>query len=277
MKLSILAVIAAVLVLPAHEAAGEWIQKGMHGATAKAHKAEKKRWRELGAEMKKLAPEDVRWGKERRPRGPQVVTLSTPYPTAYRQTIEVEWFFTYTRGWQKGPSEWLERFLRSWEETLPDTVQLKVSPVGSMPGTAKRHDEMHTAHQGLAFAREAIGEGERVHRAKRAWLSNRVRRQRLHSARDVERFLRGLEVDLERYREAASSAEVQERMRATTGRLEAISRHAESVKRDANAAPRDPILLVNGKHLVQGSLAGGIRATVRIANWVIRQELRARR
>ena len=44
-------------------------------------------------------------------------------------------------------------------------------------------------------------------------------------------------------------------MRATTGKLEAISRHAEAVKRDANAAPRDPILLINGKHLVQGSLA----------------------
>ena len=56
MKLSILAAIAAVLVLPVHEADGEWIQKGMHGATAKAHKAEKKRWRELAAEMKKLAP-----------------------------------------------------------------------------------------------------------------------------------------------------------------------------------------------------------------------------
>ena len=185
--------------------------------------------------------------------------------------------YTYTRGWQKGPSEWLERFLRSWEESLPDTVQLKVSPVGSIPGTADRYDEMHTAHQGLAFASEAIGEGERVQRAMRAWLSNRVRRQRLHSARDVERFLRGLGVDLDRYREAASSAEVQERMRATTGKLEAISRHAESIRRDANAAPRDPILLVNGKHLVHGSLTGGIRATVRIANWVIRQELRAKR
>ena len=213
MKLSILAVIAAVLVLPAHEAAGEWIQKGMHGAAAKAHKAEKKRWRELAAEMKKLAPEDVRWGKERPPREQQVVTLSTPYPTSNRKKIEVEWFFTYTRGWQKDPSEWLEGFLRSWEKSLPDTVQLKVSPVGSMHGTADRHDEMHTAHQGLAFASEAIGEGERVHRAMRAWLSNRVRQQRLHSARDVERFLRGLGVDLERYLEAAFRAEVQERMR----------------------------------------------------------------
>ena len=113
MKLSILAVIAAVLVLPVHEAAGEWIQKGMHGATAKTHKAEKKRWRELGAEMKKPTPEDVSWGKERRPRGTQMVTLRMAYPTSNRQKIEVEWFFTCTRGWQKGPSEWLERFLRS--------------------------------------------------------------------------------------------------------------------------------------------------------------------
>ena len=277
MRILTIAAAAAVLMLPGNEARGEWIQKGMHGATAKAHKAEKKRWRELGAEMKKLAPEDVRWGKERRPGRAQVVTLSPPFPTPEQRRVEVEWFFTYTRGWQKGPSEWLERFLRSWEETLPDTVELKLSPVGSMPGTTDRYDEMHTAHQELAFASEAIGEGERVQRAMRAWLSNRVRRQRLHSAKDVERFLRGLEVDLDRYGEAASSAEVQERMRATTGKLDAISRRADAVKRDANAAPRDPILLINGKHLVQSSLAGGIRVTLRLANWVIRQELEGRR
>ena len=103
MKLSILAVIAAVLVLPAHEAADGWIQMGMHGATANAHKADRKRWRELGAEMKKLTPEDVRWGKERRPRGTQVVTLSTPYPTSYRQTIEVECSSPIRKRWSGRP------------------------------------------------------------------------------------------------------------------------------------------------------------------------------
>lgn len=273
MRIVTIAAVAALLMLPGHEAAGEWLQKGMHGATAKAHKAEKKRWRALAAERKRLSPDDVRWGKESRPRRSHVVTLSTPYPTLHRGKVEVEWFFTYTRGWQKGPSEWLEGFLRSWEETLPGTVRLKVSPAGSMPGTTDRYDTMHVAHQELAFASEAIGEGERVHAAMRAWLSNRVRRQRLHTPQDVERFLQGLGVELEHYREAAASAEVQERMRATTAKLEAISKQAEAAGRDANAPPRDPILLINGKHLVQGSLAGGIRATMRIANWLIRREI----
>lgn len=268
-----IAAVAAVLMLPGHEAAGEWIQKGMHGAAAKAHKAEKKRWSELAREIRKLSPQEVRWGKERRPRGSRVVTLSAPFPTSDRRKVEVEWFFTYTRGWQKGPSEWLERFLRSWEKTLPGTVRLKVSPVGSMPGTTDRYDEMHAAHQELVFASQAIGEGERVHAAMRTWLSNRVRRQRLHTPQDVERFLRGLGVELERYRKAAASAEVQGRMRATTAKLEAVSKQAEAVESNANAPPRDPILLINGKHLVQGSLAGGVRAALRIANWVIRREL----
>ena len=181
----------------------------------------------------------MRWGKERRPRGTQVITLSTPYPTSSRKTIEVEWFFTYTRGWQKGPSEWLERFLRSWEESLPDMVKLKVSPVGSMPGTADRYDEMHTAHQGLAFASEAIGEGERVHRAMRAWLSNRVRRQRLHSARDVERFLRGLEVDLERYREPLPAR----RSRSACARPRKRLRPSQDMPRRSSAT-RTPHLVI---------------------------------
>ena len=136
---------------------------------------------------------------------------------------------------------------------------------------------MHTAHQELAFASEAIAERERVQPAMRAWLANRVRRQRLHRPQDVERFLEGLGVALDRYREAASSKEVQERMRAATAKLGAISQHARSVDEDANAPPRDPILLINGKHLVQGSLAGGIRNTLRIANWIIRRELKGRR
>ena len=273
MQLLSIAAIAALLMLPGQEAAGEWIQKGMHGATAKAHKAEKKRWRELAAEMKKLSPEDVEWGKERRPRGSQAITLNVPFPTSDPGHVEVEWFFTYTRGWQKGPSEWLERFLRAWEESLPEEVYLKVSPVGSMPGTSDRYDEMHIAHQALAFASEALGEGERVQPAMRAWLSNRVRRQRLHSPRDVERFLEGLGLSPERYRKAVASKEVKERMHAATARLEAASKHARSVEREANDPPRDPILLIDGKYLVQGSLAGGIRATLRIANWLIREEL----
>ena len=66
-------------------------------------------------------------------------------------------------------------------------------------------------------------------------------------------------------------------MRTTTARIEAISKHTESVDEDANAPPRDPILLINGKHLVQGWLAGGIRSTLRIAKWIIRQELEGRR
>ena len=278
MRFPAVATVSAVLVLlPVHHATGEWIQKGMHGASAKAHKAEKQRWRELRREMKRLSPRHVRWGKEKRPGRSRVVTLAKPYPTDKRRKVEVEWFFTYTRGWQKGPSEWLERFLGAWEKSLPDNVYLKASPVGSMPGTTHHFDEHHAAHQELAFASKAIGEGARVHRAMRAWLSNRVRRQRLYKPQDVDRFLGGLGIALERYRQAAASREVQERMRATTAKLEAISKAAEAVRSDANAPPRDPILLINGKHLVQGSTAGGIRDALRIANWVIRRELEGKR
>ena len=146
-----------------------------------------------------------------------------------------------------------------------------------MPGTTDRYDEQHTAHQQLGFAGEAMGQGERVRQAMRVWLSNRVRRQRLHQPKDIERFLEGLGLPLDRYHEAAASEGVQKSMRRTTAKLEAISKHAESVDEDANAPPRDPILLINGKHLVQGSLAGGIRSTLRIANWIIRQDLEGRR
>ena len=277
MRYVTIAAFAAVMLLPAQDAAGEWIQKGMHGATAKVHKAEKKRWRELRREMKKLSPHHVRWGKERNLRSSRVVKLKAPYATDHPRKVEVEWFFTYANGWQKGPSEWLERFLRAWMKTLPGRVYLKVSPVGSMRGTTDLYDEHHIAHQELAFAGEAIGQRTRIHRAMRIKLSNRVRRQRLYEPQDVERFLEEAGVSVERYREAAASDAVRERMRATTARLDAISRQAEAKWSDANAPPRDPILLINGKYLVQGSLAGGIRKTLRAANRLVRKELENRR
>lgn len=273
MRFVTVSALAVVLAFPAPEAAGEWIQKGMHGGKAREHKAEKKRWRELGAEMKTLSVRDVQWGKELRPRGSRVVTLSRRHATEHPSKLEVEWFFTYTRGWKKGPSQWLEGFLRRWMETLPNGVYLKATAVGSMKGYPNRYDAQHTAHQQLAFASDAIGHGDEVHQAMRARLSNRHGRQKLHRPRDIERFLEGLGVPVERYLEAQRSEEVQARMRAATAKLDAVSDEASSRRREANLPPRDPILLVNGKHLVQGSLAGGIRNTLRVANWLIREEL----
>ena len=273
MRFVTISALAAALAFPAPEAAGEWIQKGMHGSEAREHKAEKKRWRELRAEMKTLSVRDVQWGRELRPRGSRVVTLSRRHATERPSKVEVEWFFTYTRGWKKGPSEWLEGFLRDWMASLPEGVYFKATAVGSMKGSPDRYDEQHTAHQRLAFASDAIGHGEKVHRAMRARLSNRHGRQKLHRPRDVERFIEGLGVPVERYLEAQRSEEVQARMRAATAKLDAISDEAGSGRGDANSPPRDPILLINGKHLVQGSLAGGIRNTLRVANWMIREEL----
>ena len=80
MQILTIAAFAALLMLSGQQAAGEWIQKGMHGATAKEHKEEKKRWRELAVEMKKLSPKDVQWGQERRPRGSQVVSRADHAP-----------------------------------------------------------------------------------------------------------------------------------------------------------------------------------------------------
>ena len=62
--------------------------------------------------------------------------------------------------------------------------------------------------------------------------------------------------------------------RSCLGGLESLFKRRP---RERRAPPGKEGLLINGKHLVQSSLAGGNHATLRIANWIIRQELEGRR
>ena len=271
--LMIIAALAPLALLPAGNAEGEWLQKSKHDLY-KEHGEEQERWADLRSELKRLSARHVRWGKEKAPGRSRVVTLNPGYPTSGAGKVEVEWFFTYV-----GPSTQLEPILLDWAESVQrgtnNNVRLIRSPVRSIRGRPGMNNSYDAIYQLIAFAGRAIGRERTVNREMRKLVSENARS--LRNEQDAERFIRKIGISVDQFREAARSEPVRRRMLETTTKLEEISIRAEQVRGGANLMPRDPILLIAGKYLVQGSMAGGARNTFRIANRLIRRELEGRR
>ena len=253
MRYLMVTALAALALLPAGNAEGEWLQKSKNDLYDEEHRAQIQRFRDWRSEAKRL---------------------TTRHVTSSRGKVEVEWFFTYL-----GLSGLVEPLVMDWMKNLQQEtngkVRLKRSPVASMKGRKRKFNHHHEMHQLIAFTGEAIGRGRTVHRAMRKKLS--VTAISLHSQSDLEEFLRDVDIPVEPFRETAESEKIRKRIRTTNVKIDALAARAEEGRKDANLDPRDPIFLINGKYLVQGSLAGSVRNTFRIANWLIRRELEGRR
>ena len=274
MRYLMVTALAALAMLPAGNAEGEWLQKSKNDLYDEEHRAQIERFRDWRSEAKRLTTRHVRWGKEKKANRWNVVTLKPGYRTSSRGKVEVEWFFTYL-----GLSGLVEPLVMDWMKNLQKEtngkVRLKRSPVASMKGRKRIFNHHHEMHQLIAFTGEAIGRGRTVHRAMRKKLS--VTAISLHSQSDLEEFLRDVDIPVEPFHEAAESEKIRKRIRTANAKIDALAARAEEGRKDANLDPRDPIFLINGKYLVQGSLAGSVRNTFRIANWLIRRELEGRR
>ena len=276
--LAALAALAALALLPAGEAESAWLQQSKNDLYSEEYRAEKQRWRTLRIELRRLGARHIRWGKEKRAHRSNMVALEPGFATSSPGKIEVEWFFTYL-----GESAQMETLLVEWTESLRqgtgNRVSVKWSPVSSMRGRSLQFNDYHAVHQLMAFTAAAIGKRATIHREMRKILSGDVGSpaKPLRSEHEVERLLKRIGISVEEFRAAADSERVQRRARETTEKLKTISIRAEDTHEDANREPRDPILLINGKFLVQGSLAGSVKNSFRIANWLIRRELEGRR
>ena len=187
--------------------------------------------------------------------------------------MEVEWFFTYI-----GPSTQLEPIVLGWAESVRQGTNKKVrliqSPVRSIRGRPGLENVYDGIYQLIAFAGRAIGRERTVRRELRKLVSKDPRA--LRTEEDAERFIERIGISVDQFRKAARSEPVRRRMLEATDKLEEISIRAEEVRGDATLMPRDPVLLIAGKYLVQGSTVGSARNTFRIANRLIRRELEER-
>lgn len=284
-----IAALVALALLPAGTAEGEWLQKSKNDLYNTAYRAQLQRFRDLRTELKRLNVRHIRWGKEKRPYRKHMITIEPGYPTSTRKEVEVEWFFTYLGGSGRinpieprtfvGASSLLEPLVLEWMKSLDrgtkGRVRVKWSPVSSIKGRSRQLNDQNEIYQSIAFSGEAIGKTSVVRRELRKRSSSAAAiSMRLPS--ETERFIKKIGLPVAEFREAAASDEVRRRMRETTAKLAALVARVEAVNPDAIEDPVDPIFLINGKYLVQGSLAGGARNTFRMANWLIRRELEKR-
>lgn len=274
MQRLIVSALVALALLPFGEARSEWLQKSKNDLNNAERREMLQRWRDLRWELKRTSLRHVKWGKEKQANRWNTVTLAPVYKTSSRRKVEVEWFFTYI-----GESAQIEPLLAEWAASLRegtnDRVRLKLSPVAVMPGRSKQFNDYHATHQLLAFAAEAMGEKRKIHQKMRKLISE-IKRS-LRTETEVETFLGAIGVSVADFREAAASDRVRRRVRETNAKIEDISARAKEVHKHALREPRDPVLLINGKYLVQGSTAGGVRRALRVANGLIRRELEGRR
>ena len=116
-----------------------------------------------------------------------------------------------------------------------------------------------------------------VHFAVRARFTNGGDALLLGTRRAAKRWRRKRTIPVNEYREEVRAERWRERADAIDQRLRTISEQAREQSGTGIQTPRHPVILIDGKYLVQGSTAGGLRNAVRITNRLLRLRIERRR
>ena len=274
--------------------ANELITRELRQPTSSASGA---RWKALYDELQAVRPRDIAYNRTTAPEPGQIIELERPLKTGSgRKTIEAEWFFAYLHrghdanritGWLTGR---MENLINPWADTVPedDFKQLRarftvVSQIPGHRGTTPEHARMlqELAH-GWAYT-ENVEPGERkpthisfpIHRAIRGHLSDYTDPKTLDSRREVNRMLRSAKIRLASFRGARASGWPKRRADAATARFNTVLDRAKAANPDAFQAafraPAYPIILLDGRYLITGGLAGGYTQAAQIANHIIQR------
>lgn len=214
----------------------------------------------------------IAWGNEHRPKRKELVVLPGEERTG--SGIEIEWFFTYLdEEGQATNVEWFDKTLEKWREGVQvggvRNIRIVRTPVVRMtPGGDTRWDAHRRAHQELmlGWSDERPGWRRQVHAMLPKFLARDPRG--IGSLEAGAAVLEGSKLPVEQHR-----ADL-----ATPERQDAIARANERVLAIRSELPRrlqdtvvDPVLVVNGKYLVEGQTAGSIERVFQILNWVVRE------
>ena len=244
---------------------------------------EDQRWRAMYEEIRRARSEHVAWGKELKPELGQVIEIDPPMSTDSGDRVEVEWFFNYinrghdarrTTAYMTNVA--MRRFRRLYEgmpENERERIRVKMTVVAGIEGHSQRHLEHEQVHQriahGWAYDPER-GISMPLNAAlsdQFAWYAPVLGLTERGAAREM---LKKKRLPFGRYRRVAATDVPAKRAEAANARLREVTRRAGEA---ALVAPRHPIVLVDGRYLVQGSTAGGYVNAVRIVNWLVAREL----
>ena len=261
--------------------------------TAKQMRHDYARWTHERARIVKFDVNHVRWGKERRPRGQELVEFDPPFKTNSPDKVELEYFYTYleqipvtrrggtaVQGWQLTDTE--IHWRTWWFDTVPADIKrdvaLRLSPVGAMPGGQPDLNHQHRLHQRIVMAWKpdpVVGVNLELHEKLRLALWNARNIRDFATQLRTEESLKSWGVPLETWRTAVNTEELQERAQANTDRLAAVMERAKENDR-VGRTPRLGVFLINGRYLLETN-ARDLRRRIRLANWLLRNEMEALR
>ena len=237
-----------------------------------------RRWTKTLRDVSDTKEGAIAWGKERKAGRRHVIVLNPPLgKTTDSDRIEVEWFHSPIDA--RGTTFfWMPmlRLVTSWKKSLgrhgiPVTVRARF--LGSGPGLSERFDEQRRWIQKMTLAWEGSiwGKGTRgeVYRAMARRSSSLPK---LQATRDAVEILKEAGIDREEWLTRADLSRTTKRIEEVNRRYRQLVARGVEINPKVQQIPQNPILLIDGKYLVMGSVVGKTRDVFRIANGIIRKQ-----
>ena len=248
------------------------------------------RWRALYDGMRDSSQRDVEWGEMRSPTEGEVFVLEPGLETVDDGRIEIEWFYTYlNRGWYDATrhTAWLTGMagvlMNHLHKTMPDfakdRIRIRLSPVSEVPGETAKLVEHHRIHQKMVLGwgyDEEWGISRKVDNALRDALGYYAPPFAMRDTNRREQALRRGKVPIGAFRRAWKRDTWRERADAIDARFAEVNRQLRERAPEWLEAPRHPIVLIDGKYLIQGSASGGMVGAIQTANQVLRKAISRR-
>ena len=284
MKIGTLMTLAGLLALGAWSSPANtaWLQRTgntkEYQQTLKELKQLKRNWTRTLRDISNTKARDIAWGKEKKAGRSQVVVLNPPLgKTVGSDRIEVEWFHSPID--DRGTTFiWMPtlHLVMSWQKSLegngiPVTARARLP--GSGPGLSERFDEQRRWIQEMTLAWDGTiwGEGTRGE-VYRAMAKRSSELPKLQATRDAVRILEEAGVDKEEWITRVDQTRTRKRIEEENRRYNQLATRGIEINPKVQQSPQDPILLIDGKYLLMGSVVGKTRDLFRIANGIIRQQ-----
>ena len=217
--------------------------------------------------------ENILWGNEHKPKRKQVTELRTAFSVPDPNKIDVEWLYTYiSEDGQQSQTEWLEGVFQEWIASVRRggvwDVKLRKTPVSQMSRNGGTWTQHRQVHQRLVLAWD---EDEEM---RRGWIHPTLRgqiRDDPRSVGDSERAQALVErsgIQVKEWRERMKTTETIERMHIADAK--AIAGREQNSRWGRMGGPRSPVIILDGRYLIDRTSAGSVEKVFQILNWIVR-------
>ena len=214
-------------------------------------------------ELESLKKDDVAYGTTRHARINRAIQIDPPLPTD-PDDFTIELFYSYDSQLGRRGHGAVDR----WSHSLPNGTTLVRSPVAipriSNETVARRHQEIMMAGRPVAWE-------DTLQIALVRRLTHLTGSRRINTEADLDKFLAEIKMPRSDYDAGLNHPETQARLRDVNARYERIKQEA------GDLATADPILLLNGRHLIVAHRFRTLKAAFHTANALIASELEAGR